>query len=260
MEAGSRAPELFLECDRAIRDGVLITRASARDKEFAVQDWVQARLDDAGMEYEESGRNTYPDFPLIGDPLEGFEVKSLGFPGREGTYDANSQPPCGVHHGRTVFYVFARYPADAGSSYSVYDLVICHGDLLNPMRDYDHRNDNVPNFGSYGDIMIRDRKMYVVRLPYRIADGLAGERTLILPSGWDTPSGFEQVGSIERTEADEVAVGYQFDLRDSTMHVLTENNPYAGKTHSFAAYRPEGAGGPEVSASNAPVRRRARRA
>jgi hypothetical protein len=57
----SRAPTLFLACENAVRRHVHITRESARDKEFAAQDWVQARLDDAGLGYEESGRNTYPD-------------------------------------------------------------------------------------------------------------------------------------------------------------------------------------------------------
>lgn len=233
----SRAPQLFLACDEAIRSGVLISRESARDKEFAAQDWLQARLDDAGLEYEESGRNTYPDFPLLGEPSEGFEVKSLGHPGRHANYDANSQPPCGVHRGRIIFYVFIRYAKEAGRRYPVHDLVICHGDFLNPMRDYEHRNDNVPNFGSYGDIMIRDRKMYVVRTPYHIVDGLAGLRTLIVPSGWDVPDGFKAVGTVERHEADELAVGYTFDLKASRLSVISNRNPLAGSAHTFAAYR-----------------------
>lgn len=254
----TRAAALFLECEDAIRRGVPITRESARDKEFAAQDWVQDRLLDAGLGHEEIGRNTYPDFPLTGQPAEGFEVKSLAYPGRDASYDANSQPPCGVHNGRTVFYVFVRYPKGAGTSYPVYDLVLCHGDLLNPTRDYRHHNDNVPNFGAYGDIMIRDRKMYVVRTPYAIADGLAGQRTLVLPAGWDKPRGFKQVGMVERREADEVAVGYSFDLKASELHVISEPNPTAGKVHSFAAYRPEDGTDVPVTLAAAAVRRRRR--
>lgn len=234
---GSRAPHFFLQCEEAIREGVLIVRASARDKEFAVQDWVRDRLDDAGLDYLESGRNTYPDFPLAGDPPEGFEVKSLAYPGRDASYDANSQPPCGVHDGRTVFYVFVRYPKEGRGTYPVHDLVVCHGDFLNPTRDYVHRNQNVPNFGAYGDIMIRDRKMYVVRTPYAIADGLTGRRTLILPSGWDVPIGLQAVGVLERREADEVAVGYEFDLKRAELRTISEPNPDAGNLHAFTAYR-----------------------
>lgn len=254
----SRTPTLFLQCEDAIRKGVAIMRESARDKEFAAQDWMRDRLDDAGLGYEESGRNTYPDFPLTGEPSEGFEVKSLAYPGRDASYDANSQPPCGVHHGRTVFYVFIRYPARAGNALAVHDLVICHGDFLNPMRDYEHRNDNVPNFGAYGDIMIRDRKMYVVRTPYAIADGLAAQRTLLLPSGWDEPDGFKTVGAVERCEAAEVAVGYEFDLKASHLRVISEANPNAGRPHGFTAYRPVDGDDAPVSLAAVPVRRRRR--
>jgi hypothetical protein len=236
----SRAPHFFLQCEQAIRENVPIVRESARDKEFAVQDWVRSRLDDAGLGYVESGRNTYPDFPLTGDPPEGFEVKSLAHPGRDASYDANSQPPCGVHDGRTVFYVVVRYPKEGRGTYPVHDLVICHGDFLNPARDYLHRNQNVPNFGAYGDIMIRDRKMYVVRTPYAIADGLAGRRTLILPSGSNVPTGFQAIGALERREADEVAVGYEFDLKHAELRTISEPNPNAGNLHTFTAYRLQG--------------------
>src|SRR5271166_2829330 len=130
--SGSRAPRLFLECEKAISKKTPIVRASVRDKEFAVQDWIRDRLKKAQLDHVASGRNTYPDFPLTGHPPEGFEVKSLAFPGRHLNYDANSQPPCGEHGGRTVFYVFVRYPKAGRASYLVYDLVICHGDFLNP--------------------------------------------------------------------------------------------------------------------------------
>jgi hypothetical protein len=247
MAAESRAPELFLACERAIERGAVIERETARDKEFAVQDWIGHRLDEAGLNYEESGRNTYPDFPLVGEPVEGFEVKSLAHPGRATTYDANSQPPSGSHHGRTVFYAFVRYPANAGTRYPVHDLVICHGDFLNPISDYEHRNESVRNWGGYGDIMIRDRKMYVVRTPYDIADGVAGNRTLILPAGWVIPDGLKSVGAIERREADQFAVGYEFDLKVSRLRTLTEPNPNAGRAHSFAAYRVEDGADDEVT-------------
>jgi hypothetical protein len=234
---GSRAPRFFLQCEDAIRNKAPIVRESARDKEFAVQDWVRDRLDEAGLGYVESGRNTYPDFPLTGDPPEGFEVKSLAHPGRNTSYDANSQPPCGIHNGRTVWYVFVRYPKEGRGSYLVHDLVVCHGDFLNPSRDYLHRNQNVPNFGAYADIMIRDRKMYVVRTPYALVDGLIGRRTLILPSGSDAPAGLRAVGYLGRREADEFAVGYEFDLKRAKLRTITADNPSAGELHTFTAYR-----------------------
>ena len=233
----SRAPTLFQLCVAAIDDGVLVTRASARDKEFAVQDWVKARLDQGEISYEGTGRNSYPDFPLIGDPSEGFEIKSLAYPGRDASYDANSAVPAGQHEGRTLYYVFVRYPVTTENAYPVHDLVICHGDFLNPMRGYVHENKSLRTFGGYGDIMIRDRKMYVVRTPYAVADGLAGHRTLILPAGDPVPEGFIAVGSVERVEAERVAVGYEFDLLTNELRVLEEENPTGGQAHTFTAHR-----------------------
>lgn len=221
-------------------------RASRQDKEFAVQNWVKGRLDDAGLRYVESGRNSYPDFPLTDEP-EGFEVKSLAYPGREASYDANSAVPTGEHQGRTIYYVVGRYPATDESRYPIHDLVICHGDFLNPMRGYVHLNRNIPTFGAYADIMIRDRKMYVVRTPYDIADGLAGQRTLILPAGEPAPKGLVPAGRVERAEAQRIAVGYEFDLRTNELRVIEADNPTAGHTHIFSCYRMRGEHGPQVT-------------
>lgn len=225
---------------------MLVTRASARDKEFAVQDWIKALLDEGGIGYDGTGRNSYPDFPLIGEPREGFEIKSLAYPGRDASYDANSAVPTGTHEGRTLYYVFARYPVTDQNAYPVHDLVICHGDFLNPMRDYIHENKSLKTFGAYGDIMIRDRKMYVVKTPYAIADGLAGQQTLILPAGEPSPEGLISVGTLERIEAERIAVGYEFDLRTNELRVLEEDNPTAAQAHTFTAYRVSGNEEPPV--------------
>lgn len=254
----SRSVDLFLSCEEAVARGVLIERASRREKEFAVQHWVRDRLDDAGIGYVESGRNAYPDFLVDGEPPEGFEVKGLAFPGREVDFDANSNAPAGEHQGCTVYYVFVRYPDTEANRYAVSDLVICHGDVLNPTRGYVHKNRSFRTFGGYGDILIRDRKMYVVRTPYDIADGISGHRTLIVPAGDSVPDGLARVGEFTRVEADKIAVGYTFDLTTNEIRVIDRPNPTAAKEHTFAAYRPRGSEGPQVElASREP--RRARR-
>lgn len=172
------AYNVFAECVKAIDGNELIEAVSAKDKEFHFQNWFQKRLVNLRLDFEEPGRNTYPDFRLVNHP-EGYEIKGLAVPGRDRNYDSNSQIPAGVHHGRAIFYVFGRYPQDrTAREYPVIDLVMCHGDFLNVDREYIHKNKSVKGFGSYGDIMIRDRKMYVVPTPFALTTGTVGTKTL----------------------------------------------------------------------------------
>lgn len=232
----------FGECERAIRDRVLIERQSARDKEFHFQDWVAARLHALGVTPQHGGRNSFPDF-VLPTPSEGYEVKGLEFPGRYLNYDSNSQPPTGAHGGwAPIYYVFGRYPKGAGTRYPVIDLVLCHGDFLNADHEYVHKNRHVKGFGSYGDIMIRDRKMYVVPTPYALAEGMDGQITLIVPAGEDVPAPLVKVGELPRREASQVLVGYDFDLSTNEIHAQFVDNPQAGRAHVFVAYRHPGAG------------------
>ncbi len=114
--------KVFLECARAIDASQLITRVSSTDKEYSFQYWFLDRLKALGLNFDEPSRNAYPDFRLVDYPV-GFEIKGLGFPGREANYDCNSQVPSGRHHGREIYYVFGRYPANsADKAYPVYDL------------------------------------------------------------------------------------------------------------------------------------------
>ncbi|MDQ3345019.1 MAG: hypothetical protein M3473_01780 [Chloroflexota bacterium] len=96
-----------------------------------------------GEPVEVGGRNSYPDFRMVRE-TEGYELKGLAYPGRDATFDSNSQIPTGLHNGRTIYYVFGRYPKQPdGNEYPVLDLVICHGDFLNVTRDYEHQNKSV---------------------------------------------------------------------------------------------------------------------
>ena len=237
--------DVFSQCVEAIQSGQLIASASARDKEFHFQDWFQKRLAALALHFEGSGRNTYPDFSLV-QYTEGYEVKGLAWPGRERDYDSNSQVPTGQHNGRQIFYVFGRYPADltpygdGGSGrrqYPVVDLVLCHGDFLNADHAYIHKNKNVKGFGTYGDIMIRDRKMYVAPTPFALTEGTMGLMTLILTEGYNAPPGFREVGRLTRTEAPQLVVGYSFDLRTNELKAEKIPNPRAGTQHKFVAYR-----------------------
>jgi hypothetical protein len=237
--------DIFEQCVLAIQAGELIESVSAKDKEFHFQNWFQKRLQKLSIHYEGSGRNTYPDFSLV-EFTEGYEIKGLAWPGRERDYDSNSQVPTGHHNGRQIFSVFGRYPADLTSyvdqgngrrQYPVVDLVICHGDFLNADHEYIHKNKSVKGFGTYGDIMIRDRKMYVAPTPFALTEGTTGLMTLIVPEGTDPDPKFEIVGKLTRIESESLVVGYTFDLRTNQLKAEKIPNPRAGTEHRFVACR-----------------------
>ncbi len=239
--------KVFERCVNAVDAGELIRSVSARDKEFHFQNWFRSRLEHTGAHFEEGGRNSYPDFAMV-EQAEGYEVKGLAWPGRVRNYDANSQMPGGRHNCRSIFYVFGRYPADlvpypdhgGGRQYPVIDLVMCHGSFLNADHDYVHRNKSVKGFGTYGDVLIRDRKMYVAPTPFALTEGTTGLMTIIVPEQMHAPCGFRSVGRLTRTEAAELVVAYRFDLRTNELAAEQVANPRAGAEHRFVAYRLDG--------------------
>jgi hypothetical protein len=240
--------EIFKVCHEAIRNGILITKESAQDKEYHFQNWFKARLQVLGEPFDEPGRNTYPDFRMVNHTI-GFELKGLQSPGRIANYDSNSQVPTGFHNGREVYYVFGRYdeePIDP-KKFPVLDLIICHGDFLNADHNYVHENKNIKGFGSYGDIMIRDRKMYVCPTPYALTEGTEGQITLIAPENTRLTKEFEVVGKLKRIECDKLIVSYEFDLTSNKIVSHTQDNPNAGREHKFIACRLKKEVGPKVS-------------
>lgn len=237
---------LFKRCVHAVQHGVLIKREDAKDKEFHFANWFRDRLVETGLPFEVGGRNSYPDFRMV-TVADGYELKGLAYPGREATFDSNSQAPTGFHNGRTIHYVFGRYPQKPdGDSFPLLDLVICHGDFLDAQRDYEHENKSVKGFGTYGDIMIRDRKMYVVPTPFRLAVGIAHHHTLIIPANVDPGPGLVLVGELARQECDDIVIGYGFDLRTSELRAERARNPNAGRMHRFRAWRLAEAPGDDV--------------
>ena len=233
----SKATSIFKSCVQSIRNGDLIEREGRNDKEFHFQNWFVKRLEALTLNFDTPGRNSYPDFRLV-EFAEGYELKGLAYPGREADYDCNSQVPCGKHRGREVYYVFGRYPTKPdGNSYPVLDFVLCHGSFLNADNDYTHKNKSFRGFGSYGDILIRDRKMYVAPTPFALAEGTAHQRTLIVPADHPVDDDLIEVGSLLRREVEEVVVAYSFDLRTNELKTEMVKNPNSGREHHFKAYR-----------------------
>lgn len=232
--------DIFKQCVMSTRSGTLINKVSTTDKEYHFQNWFRDRLAETGVSFEAGGRNSYPDFRLVAT-TDGYELKGLAYPGRDATFDSNSQVPTGFHNGRTIYYVFGRYPKNPdGDSYPVLDLVLCHGDFLNADHEYVHENKSVKGFGSYGDILIRDRKMYVVPTPFRLVQGLAHQQTLILPADVTTSRQFVMVGELCREETDKLIIGYRFNLQTNELEPQTIANPSAGRKHHFSAWRLKG--------------------
>jgi hypothetical protein len=244
--------DVFAECDRAVRHGVPIQRPSEKDKEYHFQHWFEHRLQALGLGYEPPKRNTYPDFRMVAAPI-GYELKGLNHPGRISNFDCNSKLCAGFHDGRTIYYVFGRYPKGGGDSYPVIDLVIFHGSFLNPRLGYVHANKSFRGFGSYGDIMIRDRKMYVAPTPFGLLDGIDRQVTLILKSDEVVDDRFRPVGEIERAETQKVVTKYAFDLTTNELVTSEGDNPTAGTKHHFRAYRVVGAPGVEVKMKPVPI-------
>ena len=127
-----------------------------------------------------------------------------------------------------------------GNRYPVLDLVICHGSFLNADNTYVHKNNSFRSFGSYGDILVRDRKMYVAPTPFALADGTAHHRTLILPAEMDVDEGVFEVTTLTRREAERIVVAYTFDLRSNELDTALVANRSAGREHVFKVYRVDG--------------------
>ena len=233
----SSASAIFKLCVQAVRAGELIEREGRSDKEFHFQNWFQKRLDELSLHYDSPGRNSYPDFCLV-RYAEGYELKGLAYPGRDASYDCNSQMPCGEHNGRQVYYLFGRYPATPdGNRYPVLDLVLCHGSFLNADSTYVHKNKSFRGFGSYGDILVRDRKMYVAPTPFALVEGTAHRRTLILPMRHPVDGDLVEIGTLTRREVKKVVTAYSFDLVANEIETRLVPNPNAGREHVFSAYR-----------------------
>jgi len=72
--------KIFRDLVKADQDGMLIQQVNHGDKEFHFQNWVRDRIAGVGFNFEEAGRNSYPDFHMV-NFTEGYEVKGLAYPG-----------------------------------------------------------------------------------------------------------------------------------------------------------------------------------
>jgi len=210
---------IFIRMAEAAQRGVQMVPRSARDKEFFAQDWFAERLREANVEYEQQGRNSYPDFLVTSpEPPEGFEVKSLRFadgrPARRDV-DFNSTIPSGEKDGQSVFLVFFLCQGAGGDPRSVHTISLAHADLVNSDHAVadEHINVAVHGFGSYGDGFIRNRKMYVFPHPVTLDETGLGRHRLIVPAEWKIRHPrLKRVGTIQRTVTPQAVDSYTIRL------------------------------------------------
>jgi hypothetical protein len=135
----------------------------------------------------------------------------------------------------------------------VLDFVICHGNFLNARHDYIHKNKSFRGFGSYGDILVRDRKMYVAPTPFGLLDGIDRQVTLLLLADEKVDERFQLVGEVERVETQKMVAKYTFDLQTNELTTSEVDNPTAGTVHRFRAYRLKDAPATEVKMKQEPT-------
>ncbi|NLG33434.1 MAG: hypothetical protein GX550_07935 [Syntrophomonadaceae bacterium] len=92
--------------------------------------------------------------------------------------------------------------------------------------------------------------MYVVPTPFKLIEGVAHHRTLILPIDMDPGNKFTQVGELHRYETAELVVAYSFNLTTNEITSETVPNPSAGQEHIFRAWRLNGDPTDQVSMAN----------
>ena len=154
---------------------------------------------------------------------------------------------------RTILTATANYPRAAttvrkcyissgvttrGMSQRVKDVVIVHGDLLNPSAEILPKNRSVRLVGGYGDVLLRVRKMFVADTPYRLLDNIRTHCTAVLPSPWSAPNeDFQVVGQFGRVEVASRLSAFTEDIVKNTLKHTTTPNTNAGKVHEFRAWR-----------------------
>lgn len=235
---------VFAECVAAIERGDLIKRESSKDKEFHFQNWVQARLKRTRLKFDDVGRNTYPDFRLVAS-TGGFEVKGLAYPGREANYDCNSQVPSGSQRSDHLLHL-RPLSGETGrqflSSFRSRNLPRRLSERRSQLRSQKQERERVRNLRRHHD----PRQENVCRTD-SVWSHDWNAQTLILPAKFPVDDRFRSVGTLVRFEADNLILGYSFNLKTNALKPESIKNPGAGRQHEFIAYRLKGSRGDTVA-------------
>ncbi|MEI4619840.1 hypothetical protein [Bacillus cereus] len=135
-----------------------------------LSEWFLDSLSD--LEPLSLGKNDHPDYVIHN---VGFELKSLK---TKGQIQFNSTIPCGgFKHGDLegeCYYVVARYTTERNYGYLA-DYSVVDGDYFNHDRNwaFSHMNSQESGFGTYGDGVVRYRKMYQFPSPHKSIEGIS---------------------------------------------------------------------------------------
>lgn len=91
-------------------------------------------------------------------------------------------------------------------------------------------NKNIRSFGSYGDVIVRDRKMYVAPTPFALVEGKAHYRTLLLPWEMEAEDDLIEIGILTRREAMRTTVAYNLDNWTNELETELVGNPNGGRS------------------------------
>lgn len=247
---------VFLALARAHSAAVSAGQRSGDDKEFAAEDWVVHAARAAGLEPVPQGRHAPVDFTVetvvgpAGDDLPGgggggptasvpvqLALQAKGLTSTAGSrvrsdLDYNGTLPQPRHDGTAVLLVYTELDRVDGirraQSVVVADMALVQQD------PHDARSSSVKGYGSFGDVAVRMRLMYVGAQPVALAaqQGLdvAGCATLMLSHGALTEQAASEhrlvrAGILRRTYSTRRLASVNFPLDGSDPQPVWEAAP-----------------------------------
>lgn len=243
----SIVPDIFFKLSEGYKRQKPLKPRSIGDKEYFPQDWFFDQANDDKL--VANGRNAYPDFTYYHDIklcCEGFEVKSLavnnGVPSRKDV-DFNSTIPgspikdmsfSGIGNTFLVFFLYEN--TEDEEIKTVHSLSVAHMSLINDTPGQASTNRSIPNFGSYNDGLLRNRKMYVFPHPITIHPDNFGKCQLIVPSSWELDDRFVKTGDINRRLSNGILRNYSVDMDTDEISANYIFKSGGRKTNSFHVY------------------------
>lgn len=231
-----------------------IDARSSSDKEFAAQDWAVANAARAGLDVTELGRHAPVDLHVGAPARIGVQVKGLTLArGRvRDTLDYSSTFPSPHHDDIPTVLAYLQLHPRLRPGGTVRTHTVCVADMaLVQGDDITTQNRSVAGAGSYGDVNVRCRLMYIGAQPVALAArhgiDIDGIPSLILEQGDLTVGaaferGLRRAGTITRPGVSRRLVSMTVFLDGSDPQPVFERT-IAGPARTFDVWvraNPEG--------------------